>query len=260
MKTNFKFLVLILSLGLFLQSCSSDDDGGSVPGINAPEITGFEYGEGSDHSTDYFAYKGSDIHLEAEIYAESVVSSITLEIHAHDAELAEGEVEWEFEQTYTNEDYLVINPTFHEHVDVPTNIPSGEYHVELIVVDEEGNSTEVEGELQILDVITLSDFEIDATAARGSDFHAEFMINAVHGIHNISLDVHAHDLDVAAGEEEWDLEAIFEDGYHGQTEVEFHEHVDIPANAPAGEYHMTFTVEDEEGNIKEYETHMDVTA
>ncbi|SHI94575.1 protein of unknown function [Mesonia phycicola] len=259
MKTNFKFLALFLSLGLFLQSCSSDDDNGSVVGLDAPEITDFEYGEGDDHSTEAYAYKGSDIHLEAEIYAEAVVSTITLSIHAEDATAADDEVDWDFEQIYTDEDYLVINPTFHEHVDVPSNIPAGEYHIELLVTDTEGNSTEVEGHIEILEVITLSDFSIDATAVRGSDFHAEFMINAVHGIHNISVDVHAHDLEVGAGEEEWDYEVELEDGYHGETEVEFHEHFDIPATAPAGEYHITFTVEDEEGNTEEYETHIDIT-
>ncbi|WP_262480583.1 DUF4625 domain-containing protein [Algibacter lectus] len=41
--------------------------------------------------------------------------------------------------------------------------------------------------------------------------------------------------------------------------MEFHEHFDVPATAPAGEYHLSFVVEDEEGNTKTYESHIDIT-
>jgi len=256
MKTNFKLLAIVAFLGVFLYSCSDDDD----PVLNAPIISNFEYGEGSSHSTDQVAYKGSDIHFEAEINAEATVSSITLSIHAHDLTPGDGEVDWDFEQTFTDSKYLVINPVFHEHIDVPANIPAGEYHIELTVTDALGNSTEVEGHIQVLDPVTISDFSMDTTVARGDDFHVEFLINAVHGIHKITVDIHAHGITPGAGEIEWDYEDVFEDGYHGEAEVEFHEHIDVPANAPAGEYHILFTVEDEDGNIKSYDTHIDVTA
>ncbi|MDN3665925.1 DUF4625 domain-containing protein [Algibacter miyuki] len=257
MKTNFKFLAFITFLGLFLNSCSSDDDNVA---FNAPIISNFEYGEGSEHSTEQVAYKGSDIHLEAEINAEAKVSSITLSIHAHDLTVGDDEVDWDFEQVFTDSNYLVINPTFHEHIDVPANIPAGEYHIELIVTDELGNSTEIEGHIDVLDPITLSDFSIDTSVVRGSDFHAEFMVNAVNGIHNITVDIHADGITPGEGEVEWDFEQAYEEGYHEQTEVEFHKHIDVPVTAPAGEYHMLFTVEDENGNTKTYETHIDVTA
>ncbi|QDO95623.1 DUF4625 domain-containing protein [Formosa sediminum] len=256
MNTQFKFLAIILSLGLFLQSCSSDDDGAV---ISAPVISDFEFGEGSEHSTEPVAYKGSDLHVEADIYAEATVASITLEIHSHDLTDTDDAIVWDFEQVYDDASYQVINPTFHEHVDIPSDILAGEYHVELIVVDALGNSTISEGHLEIMDVISLSDIDIEETAARGEDFHAEFLVTAVNGIHEISVDIHAHDLEVGEGEEEWDYEEVFAD-YHELTEAEFHEHIDIPATAPAGEYHVAFTIEDEDGNIVEYETHIDITA
>ncbi|MEO9571917.1 MAG: DUF4625 domain-containing protein [Polaribacter sp.] len=256
MKSNFKFLAIIALATIFFSSCSNDNE----ITFNAPEITNFEYGEGSTHSTEQEAYKGSDIHLEASITAEATVSSITLSIHSHDLTPDKDEVEWNFEQVYTDAKYLVINPTFHEHIDVPTNIPSGEYHIELVVTDEEGNSTEIEGHIQILDSILLSEISIDTTVARGSDFHTEFMIDAVNGIHSITVDIHAHGLTVGTGEVEWDYEEEFLGNYHEQTSIEFHEHIDVPATAPTGEYHMIFTVEDEDGNTKAYETHIDITA
>ncbi|MDW5290251.1 DUF4625 domain-containing protein [Formosa sp. PL04] len=257
MKANFKFLAIILSLGFFLQSCSSDDDGAITI---APIITNFEFGEGTDHSTDPVAERGTDLHLEAEIYAENVISSITLRIHSHDEiTLSEGEVEWDFEQVYTDASYQVINAVFHEHIDIPATAPAGEYHVELIVVDELGNSTESEGHLDVLAPITISDYEMDETVLRGNDFHVEFMVDAHNGIHEISVDIHAHGLEVAAGEVEWDFEMVY-DEFHDQTEAEFHKHIDVPTTAPAGEYHVTFTIEDENGNIETYETHIDITA
>ena len=258
MKTNFKSLAIIAFGALALHSCSSDDNDGDA--VAAPEISNFEFGKGSDHSTEQVAYKGSDIHMEAEINAPGKVASIEVDIHAHDLEVGEGEVEWDFEQTFTDASYLVINPTFHEHVDIPSNIPAGEYHITLTVKDELGNSTEVEGHIQILAPITISDFDMDETVDRGSDVHIEFMIEAVNGIHEITVDIHGHDLPVGEGEVEWDFEQTFSEGYHELSEAEFHEHIDVPATAPAGEYHAIFTIEDEDGNTLEYETHIDVTA
>ncbi len=255
MKTNFKILAFLAFAGITLYSCSDDDD----PVTNAPVISEFEYGEGSDHSTDQVAYKGSDLHMEASIYAENTVSSISIDIHAHDLTPAEGEVEWDFEKTYTDTNYQVINATFHEHIDIPDNIPSGKYHITLTVVDELDNSTEIEDYIQILDPISLSDISIASSVQRGTDIHAEFMVSAVNGIHDITVDIHAHGLPVGAGEEEWDFEETYSDGFHGLTEAEFHKHIDVPATAPAGEYHAMFIIEDEKGNTFEHHAHIDVT-
>ncbi len=255
MKTNFKSLAFLAFLGILLFSCSDDDN----PLTNAPIISDFEYGEGNDHSTDQFAYKGSELHMEAVIYAEATVKEIKVDIHAHDLTPAEGEVEWDFEKTYTDTNYQVINATFHEHIDIPSNIPSGEYHVTLTVVDELGNSTEIEDHIQILDPIGLSDISIDSSVQRGTDMHAEFEIFAVHSIHNVTVDIHAHDLPIATGELEWNFEQTYEEGIYGLTEAEFHQHIDVPVTAPAGKYHAVFTVEDEKGNTFDHHAHIDVT-
>ena len=114
--------------------------------------------------------------------------------------------------------------------------------------------------MDIIDSISISGFSMDESVVRGSEFHSEFMISAAHGIHEIEVHIHGHDLTVGEGEAEWDYENVFSEGFHGETEAEFHEHFDVPETAPAGEYHITFTIEDEEGNIFEYESHIDVTA
>lgn len=261
--TMYKFLsgamsrvMLLTAVLAFMVSCSEDDD----PSPEAPVISNFSFGQGSDHGTGQVAYKGSDLHMEADIVAEANVSSISVSIHGHDLTPAEGEEEWDFEQSFTDDKYLVKNATFHEHIDIPENIPAGEYHITLTVTDDAGNTSETEGELEIMDLISYSDFSMDESVVRGSDIHAEFMVNAVHGVHHIVVDIHGHDLPVGEGEVEWHYENEFEEGYHGETEVEFHEHIDVPATAPAGEYHATFTIEDEEGNTTVIESHIEVSA
>jgi len=259
MKSNFKILSFIAIFGILLNSCSSDDDASS-PSVNAPEITNFEYGEGSSHSTDQAAFTGSDIHIEADIYAEGVVNSIILSIHAHDLEAGENEEEWEFEQVYDAASYQVINPSFHVHVDVPQYAAEGEYHIELLVIDEAGNSTEIEGHIDVINLITFSNADIDATVVRGEEFHMDVEIGALNGIHELNVDIHAHDLTVGDGEVEWDGEFDYSADFHDLTEADFHKHIQVPATAPAGEYHITITVEDEDGHTESYETHIDVTA
>ncbi|PTB96842.1 protein containing PKD domain-containing protein [Marivirga lumbricoides] len=253
---NLKLLAMALVLFSVMVACDDDED----PAPQGPEIISFEYGKGSDHSTDPVAYIGSDIHMEAEINAPAIVSSITIDIHGHDLTVGEGEEEWDFSKTFTDEKYRARNPEFHEHIDVPANAPAGEYHITITVVDELGNEVESEGHIEILSPVTVSKISIDESVVRGNDFHAEFMINAIHGVHHIIVDIHAHGIPVGDGEVEWDFEKEFEEGYHGKTEVEFHEHIDVPETAPAGEYHMKITIEDEEGNTHVMDSHIEVTA
>ena len=158
MKTLLKSLLLFALAAFVLQSCSDDDDDVVV---GAPVISNFEVGSADehgdedhgdeDHAHEGEVHKGEGMHVGADILAQVRVSSITLEIDGHDIVAAAGEVEWEFEQVYTDPKYLVLNPEFHEDIQVPANIPSGEYHVKLTVTDEAGNSTVAEADVDIVD-------------------------------------------------------------------------------------------------------------
>lgn len=166
MKTLFKSLLLFALAAFVLQSCSDDDDDVVV---GAPVISNFEVGgahdehgdedhddddhedDDHDHGDEGVVHKGEGMHVGADILAQVRVSSITLEIHGHDLVASAGEVEWDFEQVYTDPKYLVLNPEFHEDIMVPANIPSGEYHVKLTVTDEAGNSTVAEVDIEIKD-------------------------------------------------------------------------------------------------------------
>jgi len=160
MKTILKPLFFFALAVFALQSCSDEDDDVMV---SAPVISNFEIGgahdeadhddeaEGDDHEGEAIAHKGESMHVGADILAQVRVSSITLEIHSDEVQAGAGEVEWDFDQVYTDAKYLVLNPEFHEDIQIPANIPSGEYHVTLTVVDERGNSTSAEGHIDIMD-------------------------------------------------------------------------------------------------------------
>ena len=158
MKTLLKSLLLFALAAFVLQSCSDDDDDVVV---GAPVISNFEVGSADehgdeddgdeDHAHEGEVHKGEGMHVGADILAQVRVSSITLEIDGHDIVAAAVEVEWEFEQVYTDPKYLVLNPEFHEDIQIPANIPSGEYHVKLTATDEAGNSTVAEADVDIVD-------------------------------------------------------------------------------------------------------------
>lgn len=160
MKTILKpFFFFALAL-FVLQSCSEEDDDILVA---APVISNFEIGgahdeehsddehSDEDHEGEAVAHKGESMHVGADILAQVRITSITLEIHADEVQPGAGEVEWDFDQVYTDAKYMVLNPEFHEDIQIPANIPSGEYHVTLTVVDERGNSTSAEGHVDLMD-------------------------------------------------------------------------------------------------------------
>ena len=140
---NLKSLAIIAILAVFLTSCEKD--------AKAPVISDVEVGLNNSK----MAYVGGDLHLEASIVAEGKISKIQVTIHpaSEAADVSAMKVksstahegEWEVDTTYTKFSGLK-NTTFHEHIDVPVNAPIEAYHLHIIVVDMEGNTTEFEEE------------------------------------------------------------------------------------------------------------------
>lgn len=141
---QLKFLSLVLVLAIALQACNKDDDETT---LNPPVINNFELGlEDSG-----IGYLGAELHMEAEIVAEAKIDRIQVTIH-HEGEHEKSvydEEEWEVDTTYTKFSGLK-NTEFHEHVDVPVHAEEGEYHFHFVVIDMEGNSKEIERELEIM--------------------------------------------------------------------------------------------------------------
>ena len=71
-----------------------------------------------------------------------------------------------------------------------------------------------------------------------------------------------HDLHLEAdvvAEGSFKIEKSYTDGkYIGIRNTEFHEHIDIPAEAPLGEYHLHFTVTDKNGQQTTVESELNI--
>lgn len=94
------------------------------------------------------------------------------------------------------------------------------------------------------------------TAAAGTDMHLEADILAPGTIKEIEVEIHQEN----GGN--FEIEKKFAEGskYAGLKNANFHEHIDIPANAPAGEYHVHLEVTDNLGQSAEAKSELTVTA
>lgn len=249
-----KFLwgtILFLSMSLFIfSSCSSDDDDDNPakPVINLTEV-------GSENNKTGVA--GSDLHLEGSIVADGMIKQIDVEIHQ------ESGGSFKIEKSYKDGKYIgVKNADFHEHIDIPAEAPAGHYHVHFTVTDQFGQATTAESELIIESVpvnITIEGF----TFGSGHDFSNDKIgyigtspvveatsIKAENGIDKIFVEIHSEGETAA-----FELDTTYT--YAGETELkDFHKHVSIPSNAPAGDYHLHFKVYDKSG--KSLEKSMDI--
>jgi hypothetical protein len=103
------------------------------------------------------------------------------------------------------------------------------------------------------------------TVQQGSDLHIDAEIIAPLKIASIQLIIHSEDehpahvsmKTMSTGEVsiEWKVDSIYTKGYVGVKNAEFHEHIQVPATANLGHYHVHIKVTDMEGNqtIKEDE-------
>ena len=90
------------------------------------------------------------------------------------------------------------------------------------------------------------------TAMRGDDLHLEADILAEGLIQRIDVVLHREEGGL-------DLVQAYTDGkYIGVKNTEFHEHIDIPADAPLGTYHLHFTVTDRQGQTTTAETQIEI--
>ena len=147
MKKLFYLFAIVIVAGLVLNACKKDDEETARPVINLLEL-----GDGDTHGNDHTAKVGGDCHIEAEIIAEGTISTVTVRIHHSEDHHEKGimDEEWEVDTTYTKFAGMK-NADFHEHVEVDSTAEAGEYHFDMIVVDQEGYSTSIEADLEIIE-------------------------------------------------------------------------------------------------------------
>ena len=87
----------------------------------------------------------------------------------------------------------------------------------------------------------------------GHDLHLEADLLAEGLIQRIDIEIHQE------GGANKIVEQSYTTGkYIGVRNAEFHEHIDIPADAPLGEYHLHFTVTDKHGQQTTVEDHIEL--
>lgn len=151
MKTTIKTIALlfIATSMLLFNSCENDDED-----VSKPVISDLELGIGNSH----VAYAGADLHIEAQIDAVNKIDVVAVDIHQE-----EGSSD-KIEATY--DEYAGLkNTTFHKHVDIPVETPTGTYHVHITVTDQEGYQTTVEEEIEIEELEDEESPEISISSA-----------------------------------------------------------------------------------------------
>ncbi|MBR1706200.1 MAG: DUF4625 domain-containing protein [Bacteroidales bacterium] len=91
-------------------------------------------------------------------------------------------------------------------------------------------------------------------AVQGDDMHLEATVTAPGLIKRIDVEIHQE-----GGS--FKIEQAWTEGkYIGVKNTEFHEHIDIPAEAPLGACHLHFTVSDQKGQTATAEASVQVVA
>ncbi len=232
----------------------------TTPVEGSPEITITETGEGNSKTAvaggemhleaeisapnKKTATAGKDMHLEGNLEAEGLIARIDVAVTSADG------LTTVFAKSWTDGKYIgVRNTTFHEHIDISSETAAGEYVLTFTVTDKAGQSsvfksslkitTPVEGSPEI--TITETGEGNSKTAVAGGEMHLEAEISAPNKIAEIEVELH----NTAA---DYEKEFKYTGKYLGETSAHFHEHLAVPADAPAGEYHLHFTVTDADGN------------
>ncbi|MCR4603147.1 MAG: DUF4625 domain-containing protein [Prevotella sp.] len=117
------------------------------------------------------------------------------------------------------------------------------------------SSDDDDDDLPAKPVITLTEVGHDNSchAHPGSDLHLEATVLAEGLIQRVDVEIHQEEGGT------FEIETAYTDGkYIGVRNIEFHEHIDIPANAPLGDYHLHFTVTDKHGQQTTAEQHLHI--
>ncbi|MDN3594913.1 DUF4625 domain-containing protein [Zunongwangia endophytica] len=241
-------------LGITVVDASGNENQVYVQVIIGEDHTGEEHGISITDIESEDVGRGSEMHAEAQVTAEHEISSISVGIHGHGLNPEDGEIKWTFDETY--DDYSGTSAEFHEHIDIPENAALGEYHMTITVVDAEGNSHSEGVHFHITeannnaDAISFSELTVDEEVKAGEEMHVDTEIASEHGIENVEIHIHFED------GEGWSYEEDFT--YEEETSIDFHKHIDVPADAAIGEYHLSIEVTDHDGNTASTDAHFNV--
>lgn len=223
MRSGFARLPFIFSIALLLAvftSCTSNE-----PGIHDVEVGEKNNGEG---------YLGTSMPVKASInFGEEKLSSLTLGMSSADGASS-------FEMDLTPRYAGQSNVNLVEDFIFPEGTEAGEYVLTLNTKGSSGTIYKNERKFHILvdsSLPVIDEFEVGINA-KGNDLHLAAHIAAPKKIEKVILQITGL---------EWTKEFVFNKAsVKDQTAIHFHEHAHVD-EAPAGEYEVILTVEDQGG-------------
>ena len=136
---NVALMLLSFATILSFTACHEEDEKVEAPKIQLTEV---------GHDNSKHAHPGHEMHLEGDIIAEGLIKTILVEIHQENGDY---EMEFKYDDASKYSKYIGIrNCEFHEHIDIPEDAPLGEYHLHVIVTDQQGQTGSAKSELTIV--------------------------------------------------------------------------------------------------------------
>ena len=139
-----------MAMAITFISCNKDDDKDTT---TPPEITDFKAGS-HDHSTNEIP-RGGEVIVDFKVFSrnDGRLEAYHIEIHDHPESGDPADEYLLIDEFFDNDPTYkgTRNATVHKHIPVPHDAPLGEYHVEVFVVDEFGNTAEVEGYIFVVE-------------------------------------------------------------------------------------------------------------
>lgn len=239
-KVTVAFALMLGVTSIILSACSKDDDPKNLPA--APVITLQQVGE-EDNG---IAVAGTDLHTEGDILAEGKVKAFTIEAFDKDGKSV-GKKTFSDPSKDTDKQYVgVKNPHFHEHLDIAGTAAIGDGEAVFTVTDESDQTVSVKRAIhitaKIAEVTNLLVAGGKNTGKVGQPISVTAHIEMLGGAKIDEIEVEFHN---EAADAEYPVSYT---AYAGKATADFNENYILPADAPAGEYHVHFTITDDKGN------------
>ncbi|GAA3653263.1 hypothetical protein [Flavivirga jejuensis] len=263
MKTNFKFLTIIAFLGLFLHSCSSDDD--SATDLNAdknPErFENIEIGN-TDFKVPQF---NPDLHTQFDYTGGSKVTKIYYDINPINVEEPNtGEAKWQVSNHLIPEDYYVgqLNPHIHYHVlfDPENEIfpkvrpAEGMYSLKVTIVEEDNSESIITKQFEIVKKFSEVEIGTNNEVKTGSDaldvkFKYDAGSNTVSEVkYELWFEEWREGQNVAVGAWDNTIVVLPTNLYENQSIPNINSPLEINPDSPLGDYWLNIYVKESGGN------------
>ena len=257
MKLNFKLFTVTAFLGLFLLSCSSDDDNIDIDADSNPErFKNIEIGN-KEFKVPQF---NTDLHTQLDYVGKSKVKEMYFDITPVSVdEPKTGEVKWEVSKYLVPEKYYKgkLNPHIHHHIffdPINENFPKvrpvkGTYNFKITVIEEDNSESVITKQFEI--VKRFFDLEIgdDNKVVFGSDeLHTEFTYEGTSTVSEIKYQLWFEewrdDANVPAGDWDNTIVVLPANLYEGKKNPHIHYHLDWNPDFPVASYWLNIYVKE----------------